>query len=126
MGIKRLLIFATAILVSTMLFDGLYHKDAPLMWLAATDTNYAYMRAALVGVLIALFLSSPPRALQFRLFLGAFGAALLGSTIWLSSTYAVDLLDAVIFTEVAIIFMIESLEADQVKVTHFGPKASLK
>lgn len=124
MGVKGFLIIATACLVSAMLFDGLYQKDSPLMWLASTEANYAYMRAALVIVLLILFVSSPPRSLYFRQFLGLFAAALFGSTIWLSATYTINLLDAVVFTEVAIIFMIEALEAGEVKVRHFGSKIS--
>lgn len=116
MGIKRVLIVATAFLVGTMLFDGLYYQDAPLMWLASTSSSYVYVRAALVIVLTMLFISSPPRWLQFRLFLGGFAVALFGSTLSLSMSYAVNLLDALIFIEVAIIFMIEALEADQVTI----------
>jgi hypothetical protein len=124
MGVKGFLIIATAFLVSVMLFDGLYQKDSPLMWLASAEPNYAYMRAALVVVLLTLLVSSPPRSLYFRQFLGLFAAALFGSTIWLSATYTINLLDAVIFTEVAIIFMIEALEAGEAKVRHLGSKIS--
>lgn len=124
MGVKSFLIIATALLVSAMLFSGLYQKDAPLMWLASTAEHYAYMRAALVAVLLVLFVSSPPRSIYFRLFLGAFSTALFSSTVWLLATYTVNLLDAVVFTEVAIIFMIESLEAGSVKVHSLDSKAS--
>lgn len=94
-----------------MLFSGLYQPDAPLMWLASTSSNYAYMRVALIAVLLTLLVTNPPRSGYSRVFLGAFSAALGLSTIILSSWYAIDLLDAVVFVEVAIIFMIEALEA---------------
>jgi hypothetical protein len=123
MGIKRLLIIATIFLVGVMLFDGLYHKDAPLMWLASTSPDYAYIRTILVIVLAALFVSSPPRSHRFRLFLGGFATALFGGTLGLSMSYAINLLDAVVFTEVAIIFMIEALEADLVPVQQFNSHA---
>lgn len=123
MGVKRLLIIVTVFLVGIMLFDSLYYKDAPLMWLASTSLDYAYMRTVLVIVLISLFVSSPPRSQHFRLFLGSFALALFGSTLWLSLSYAIDLLDTVIFIEVAIIFMLEALEADQVPVRQFNSRA---
>jgi hypothetical protein len=124
MGVKRLLIVATGILVSAMLFDGLYQKDSPLMWLASTDVNYAYMRVALIAVLIALFVSSPPRSVNFRLFLAVFAAALFGSTVWLSATYEINALDAIIFTEISIIFMIEALEANPESASYLDQNAS--
>jgi hypothetical protein len=116
MGVKKLLIVITTFLVSAMLFSGLYQPDAPLMWLASTSIYYAYMRAALIIVLVTLLVTSPPRSGYFRLFLAAFSSALAISTILLSYWYAISLLDAVIFIEVAIIFMIESLEASTADV----------
>lgn len=111
MGTKSLMIIVTTLLVGTMLFSGLYQPESPLMWLAATTINYAYMRAALIVVLLTLLITNPPRSGYFRIFLMAFSTALGVSTILLSYWYAIGILDAIIFIEVAIIFMIESLEA---------------
>lgn len=120
MGVKKLLIIATMVLVCAMLFDGLYQKDAPLMWLASTTVNYAYMRAALVAVLLVLLVSSPPRSVNFRIFLAGFATALFASTLLLSYWYAIALLDAIVFLEVAIICMIEALEANPMRVRNLG------
>lgn len=120
MGVKRLLTIMTTFLVGAMLFDGLYHPDAPLMWLASVAPNYAYMRAALIIVLIMLLLTNPPRSQHFRTFLAGFSCALFIGTLVLVSSYTVGLLDAVIFIEVAIIFMIEALEADTLRVRKLG------
>lgn len=111
MGMKRLMIIITTLLVGAMLFSGLYQPEAPLMWMAETTTNYAYMRAALIVVLLTLLVTTPPRSSYFRIFLMAFSGALGISTILLSHWYAIGLLDAIVFLEVAIILMIESLEA---------------
>lgn len=116
MGAKRLMILVTIFLVGAMLFSGLYQPDAPLMWLAATTTNYAYMRAALIVVLLTLLITEPPRSANFRIFLAAFSVGLGISTILLSYWYAVGLMDAIIFIEVAIILMLESLEANATEV----------
>jgi hypothetical protein len=125
MGVKRLLIIITTFIVCAMLFSGLYQPDAPLMWLAATTTNYAYMRAALVIVLLTLLVTNPPRSGYFRVFLAAFSAALGISTILLSYWYAIGILDAIIFIEVAIIFMIESLEVEAEEVKKISFKYTL-
>lgn len=120
MGVKKLLIIATTFLVCAMLFDGLYQKDAPLMWLASTTINYAYMRMALIVVLIMLLVTRPPRASYFRSFLAGFSSALFISTILLSHWYVIELLDAIVFLEVAIICMIEALETNPVRVQKLG------
>ena len=120
MGIKRLLIITTVLLVGAMFFDGLYQKDAPLMWLAATTVNYAYMRAALIAVLVMLLVTTPPRSINFRIFLAAFSSALFIGTILLSYGYAIALLDAVVFIQVSIICMIEALEVNPAYVRKLG------
>lgn len=120
MGVKRLLIIATTFLVCAMLFDGLYQKDAPLMWLASTTINYAYMRMALIVVLVMLLVTNPPRSSYFRTFLAGFSAALFIGTVLLSNWYAIGLLDAIVFIEVAIICMIEALETDPIRVQKLG------
>lgn len=120
MGVKRLLIIATTFLVCAMLFDGLYQKDAPLMWLASTTINYAYMRAALIVVLIMLLVTNPPRSVYFRTFLAGFSSALFVGTILLSHWYAIGLLDAIVFVEVSIICMIEAIEANPMRVQKLG------
>lgn len=120
MGVKRLLIIATTFLVGAMLFDGLYQKDAPLMWLASTTINYAYMRAALVVVLLMLLMTSPPRSVHFRTFLAAFSSALFIGTVLLSQWYVIGMLDAVVFIEVSIICMIEAIEANPARVRKLG------
>jgi hypothetical protein len=120
MGVKKLLIIATTFLVGAMLFDGLYQPEAPLMWLAATTVNYAYMRAALIVVLVMLLVTTPPRSVHFRTFLAAFSSALFIGTIVLSYGYVIELLDAIVFIEVAIICMIEAVEANPVRVQKLG------
>ncbi|MDB5187066.1 MAG: hypothetical protein JWM07_538 [Candidatus Saccharibacteria bacterium] len=125
MGVKRLMIIITTLLVSAMLFTGLYQPDAPLMWMATTTVNYAYMRAALVVVLLTLLITHPPRSGYFRIFLAAFSGALAISAVVLTYWYAIGLLDAIIFLEIAIIFMIEALEASVEDVKKISFKYTL-
>ena len=120
MGVKKLLTIITTFLVGAMLFNGLYQPEVPLMWLASTTVNYAYMRAALVVVLIMLLVTRPPRSPYFRTFLMAFSSALFLSTVLLLNWYAIGIMDAVIFIEVSIILMIEGLEATPSRVRSLG------
>ncbi|HET8883863.1 MAG TPA: hypothetical protein VFM68_00125 [Candidatus Saccharimonadales bacterium] len=124
MGAKRLLIIGTIFLVGWMFIEGLYYKDAPLMWLAATSVEYAYLRIALIVVLLTLLISSPPRSVWFRFFLASFAAVLGVSTILLSFTYTINIFDAIVFLEASIIFMIEALEAEQLDSKEFTIKSS--
>lgn len=112
MGAKRLLITGLLLLIGLMLFEGLYKPEAPLMWLASTSVEYAYLRATLLIVLVTLLVSSPPRSAFFRLLLASFALTIGIGTAVLSYSHAIPLLDAVVFIEVAIVFMIEALEAD--------------
>lgn len=112
MNTKKLLIYATSVLVGAMLISGLYDPDSPLMWLASTSNEYAYMRAALIGVLVTLLITDPPRSMYFRSFLAGFAAVLFVSTVLLVNAFTIELIDAVIFIEVAIIFMIEAIEPE--------------
>lgn len=117
---KKLLIAALIFLLGAMFIDGLYHKDAPLMWLASTSVEYAYIRVALIAALLTLLFSSPPRSAAFRTFLMAFAGVIGLSTVLMSIFYAVPLLDAVVFIEVAIILMIEALESDVLPAKPFN------
>lgn len=110
---KKMLIGGTIILTTALLVTGLTNPGNPLMWLASTSIQYELIRAVLIGILVVLLFTNPPRALYFRAFLGV-GAACLGvGTIVLLATYEMNLIDAVVFSEIAIIFAIEALEVSE-------------
>ena len=116
MNTKKILIYATSIIVGAMLFSGLYDPNSPLMWLASSTNEYAYMRVALIAVLVSLLITNPARSRYFRTFLASFAAALFASTLFLVNAFTIELVDAIIFIEVAIIFMIEAIEPDATPV----------
>ena len=122
---KQVLIVTTILLIGAMLFDGLYNPDSPLMWMASTAVAYAYVRLGLIVILLGLLAFRPPRSLYGRIFLVVAAVVLCSSTIVLAGLYEVAFLDALIFIEASIIFMIEALETDQLNIRQLGAKTSV-
>ena len=122
---KQVLIITTTLLIGAMLFDGVYYPDSPLMWLASTAVIYAFIRLGLVVILLGLLAFRPPRSFQARVFLGSVASVLGIVTLVLVGQYNIAFLDAIVFIEVAIILMIEALEADQLTVRQLAAKTPL-
>lgn len=107
---KKLLIVGTMLLVSALFIGTLYFPNAPLMWLAGTSIGYEVLRGVAIVLLGTLLFSNPPRALYIRYTIGASAAVLGIATTVLAVTYAIQLIDTIVFMEVAVIFGIEALE----------------
>ena len=110
MTVSKSLIVATFLLVAVLLVGGVYFPTNPLMWFAGTSDVYQVIRGVILALMVALFLSRPPRSIIFRVLLGVSAAALLAVPIFGVITYQIGAVDAVVFTEVAIILAIEALE----------------
>ena len=110
MTVSKSLIVATFLLVAVLLVGGVYFPTNPLMWFAGTSDVYQVIRGVILALMVALFLSRPPRSIIFRVLLGVSAAALLAVPIFGVLTYQIGAVDAVVFTEVAIILAIEALE----------------
>lgn len=108
---KKLLIVGTILLTGALLVSGVFYPDYPLMWLASTSADYSVVRGVLIAILAVLLFSNPPRAVYFRIFLAACAGVLGIATIGLLLTYNMNLIDAIVFMEIAIIFAIEALES---------------
>lgn len=121
---KQVLIITTTLLIGAMLFDGVYNHNSPLMWMASTDTAYIYVRLGLMVILLSLLAFRPPRSLLGRIFLVVTALGLSISTIILVGQYNIAWLDAIVFIEVSIIFMIEALETEQLSLRQLGAKTS--
>lgn len=118
---KKAIIFGTIVLTAVLLVSGLWYPNYPLMWLASSSINYEIIRAGLIVVLAILFFSNPPRAIFFRVFLAICALGLGVSTITMLGTYEMNLIDAIVFMEIAIIFALEALEAQ----TNYGSLTSM-
>ena len=115
MTVSKTLIAITFLLVATLLVGGVYFASSPLMWFAATGNEYHVIRGVILALLVALFLSRPPRSLFFRALLGMSAALVLSIPLVGVLTYQVGLVDAVVFIEVGIILGIEALEYQEKK-----------
>ena len=107
---KKLLIAGTIASLATLTIATSVGHDNLLAAFASNDIIMQGVRIALIGLLAALLITSPPRSLRFRTILGAVSAALSFGVVLMLERYAIGFLDAIFFIEVAIIFALESLE----------------
>lgn len=108
---KRIIIAATiALLMAITLFTA-FIQDNLLQAFTAADPLSQGVRVLIIGLLATLLLTSPPRSNEFRLLLSIASAALMVGVAILLPQNQMPLLDAVLFVEVAIILMLESVES---------------
>jgi len=110
---KETLIIGTMLFTAVLLFGGIYFPNSPLMWLASTSLWFEIIRAGLIVMLGILLFSKPPRALYLRCAFGAIALVLGIVTVMFLVTYKINLIDAVVFIEIAVIFCLEALEATE-------------
>lgn len=115
-GISRVLISLTLMLVLALYVGSVFYPNTFVMSLAETTTAYALIRGGIIVLLIGLLMTYAPRTIVFRLALGAWALALAVTALQLVLTYQMNLLDAVVFTELAIIFAIEALETRSIPI----------
>lgn len=108
---KKSLILGTILLTSALLIGGVYFPNYPLMWLAGTSMSFEVVRAVLIVLLGILLFSNPPRALMFRYLIGGMAVSLIVVIGILTATYKINVIDIIVFSEIAVIFGIEALEA---------------
>lgn len=116
LGINRLLISATLLLIVVMSLGAAVYSDTFLSQLVETSVAYQIIRAGIVVLLIGLLVTYAPRSAVFRLTLGVWALALAATALQLLFTYQMNFLDAVVFTELAIIFGIEALETRSIPI----------
>jgi hypothetical protein len=109
---KKFLIGATLCLITALLLAGLYDPESPLLWVASSSIGFAYLRTALIVVLLVLLFTNPPRRLFLRACLMIFGIILGFAVVQMALTYTLNFLDAVVLLEVSIIAIIEGLESE--------------
>lgn len=109
---KKILIGSTICLIAALLAAGLYYPDAPLMWIASSTTTFAVLRGLMLAALITLLVTQPPRNVYLRGFMMVFGVALGITAVNTMLAYEIGFLDAIVLMEVAIICVIEGLEAE--------------
>lgn len=108
---KRTLIIGTLLLTTALFIGAVYYPASPLMWLAGTTLKFEIARGIVMAALIAILVTTPPRAVWFRYVLGATSLVLGVGSIIMMFQYTLPIVDTVVFIESAIILGIEALEA---------------
>ena len=116
LGTNRFLIATTLLLIVAMSLVAIVYPDTFLTQLVETSVAYHVIRAGIGVLLIGLLITYAPRSLVFRLTLGVWALALATTALQLLFTYQMNVLDAVVFTELAIIFGIEALETRSIPI----------
>ena len=80
------------------------------MLLANNGVFDSGLRVGILAALITVFVSSPPRALYFRIFLGATSTIVLIASFVLMADYHIGILDALLYLLVSIVLALEALE----------------
>jgi hypothetical protein len=82
---SKLILFLSFVSLGVLLAFGLAAPDSPVMWLASSSSGFAWLRMALMAILFGLMITTPPRNVIFRVFVGLFSVGLIG---WcLNATY---------------------------------------
>ena len=80
------LVLLLSLLGTAILFSfGLTDPNNPVVWLASTSTNFAFLRVGMMLSLAALLVTHPPRNVYLRVVIGTFVIALAAWS--LISTY---------------------------------------
>lgn len=113
----KTLVISTLLFVLLLLAGSAYFPHTFLMSLADTSVTYMFLRVAIVGLLISILVTKPPRSLMLRGMIGGWSFLLAVQAIDALFSYELRLLDGLVFLEVAIILAIEALETRQIPVT---------
>ena len=108
---SKVLIGLTLAFVAALLVGGVYFPNSFAMAFAGTSSAFMVVRIAIAILLSALLFTKPPRSVYFRAMLGVWAVSLSILASQLLMNYQLNLLDAVMFIEVAIIFGVEALES---------------
>lgn len=107
---KNLIVGATALLVLLLLIGGVFFPNTLEMRLADTSSAYALIRVTILALLITILVTNPPRSRALRAVLGAWAVLLAALASSVVVSYSVELFDAIVFLQVAVILGIEALE----------------
>lgn len=105
------MIYSGSIVVASALIAGsLLMPDNAGMWLASTSLAMNIMRGVIIGLMVGLLVTNPPRRREFRLLLGAVSLSFMMwafGHLWYGSTMVID---SLLFLEAAVSFGLAALE----------------
>jgi hypothetical protein len=107
-------IFSCSLACVLFLLVGTYaFPTNPVMWLAGTTLTYTIFRIITAVALVAVLFTNPPRKWYMRTFMGIVAVALASAGIAIGAADSVQVLDMVLFLELAVAFGIEALEFNE-------------
>lgn len=107
---KRILIAGIAFFLLAVIIETAAAQSNLIQAFASTEPAMQVIRLALIGLLMGLFFTSPPRSIYFRIVLGLGSIFLSIGSIALLLEHYMLVLDVIIFVEIAIIFAIDAIE----------------
>lgn len=107
------MVYIGAILISLILIAGsVFFPASAVMWLASTSVAMNVARLVLIGMMIGLVVTSPPRRREFRLLLGVIGLAFGSWAVARLLSGSTQVIDALLFLAAAVSFGIAAIEAE--------------
>lgn len=107
-------IFAGSLASIIILLIGTFAFPASmLMWLASISLPYTIFRVIMVGALVGVLLTNPPRRRDVRAGMGALSLILISCGLALALGNSVHLLDILLFMELGFAFGLEALEFNE-------------
>lgn len=113
---KHMIVIGSILMAVLLLWGGIMQPDSFLMSFASVGPEHTALRAVILGSLIAILVSRPPRSFPFRMLLGAVSSLVLVVACVSMIDYQIGVLDAFLYLEVSIILAIEAIESQTVSV----------
>lgn len=110
-------IFGGALASVVFLIVGTYvFPTSMIMWFASLSIPYTVFRFLMVGLLLAVLFTEPPRRAAVRALMGGLAVLLVAWGVALSVGDSMHMLDIIIFFQLAFVFGIEALELSEEEV----------
>jgi hypothetical protein len=106
--ILLLSLFGIALLFSL----GLTNPDNPMVWLAASSMEFAWVRLGMMIALASLLVTHPPRNVYLRMIVGSFAVGLASWSLWETYNNQMLLLDSLSILQFSVSAGLTVLESD--------------
>lgn len=106
--ILLLSLFGIALLFSL----GLTNPDNPMVWLASSSMEYAWLRLGMMIALASLLVTHPPRNVYLRMIVGSFAGALAAWSLWETYNNHMLLLDSLSILQFSVSAGLTVMESD--------------
>lgn len=106
-------ILLLSLLGIALLFSlGLTNPDNPMVWLASSSMEYAWLRLGMMLALASLLVTHPPRNIYLRMLVGAFATVLAGWSLYETYNNRMLLLDSLSILQFSVSSGLTVLESD--------------